>query len=628
MKLLKSTENRSPSVRPIGQSILLDYFKGNSKQLLVGLASTILLMVTALGWFQYKEINRVTLASLQGKDNLVWDFYKLEVQLMNFQMSLREVVAQPEKPQLLTDVYKEYSIFASQVTSIANVNSGKVMHEHASFKTAVVESNAFINKADVYFEREPIALNAGVAQTLLDDSQALRANLHRVVLDAYQVENLRATVSLVEIRRFTLLYGLSSLFLIVLTLGAGALALRRIVLNERLQFQRAEMLREKKEEAEVANKAKAQFLSSASHDLRQPAHALGMFMERLDQLSIDPQSKSLVASANAAVREMQDMLDGMFDLSRLDSESTQAKIQTFPINALFDALRNGLANEATAKGLRFRVRPSKVWLQSDLTLLRRILLNLVSNSIRYTNRGSVFVVCRPTQSGTHARIEVWDSGIGIAPEDQERVFQEFYQVANPQRDRRMGLGVGLSIVERCCRLLELPKSLRSVLGVGTRVTIRVPLAQARPAVHNEDALLSHATSEVSGRQVMVIEDDVMGRGALAGLLESWGYSVIAVEGAKMAVDRLQKDRLPCLIISDLRLGDGINGIEAVRMLRSLAGQEIAACVISGDTDAEVRQQVEAAGLTLLSKPVRPAKLRSFLRHLNQEDSEESAKQKA
>ena len=379
-------------------------------------------------------------------------------------------------------------------------------------------------------------------------------------------------------------------------------------------------LREKRDEAEQANLAKSRFLAAASHDLRQPAHALGMFMERLDQVAVDSQFRGLVTSANAAVREMQDMLDGMFDLSHLEAESTQAQIQTFPISDLFDALRNGLTSEALTKGLRLRIRPSSAWLRSDATLLRRILLNLVGNAIRYTRQGTVLVACRPTQSGTHVRLEVRDSGIGIAPEDHEKVFQEFYQVSNPQRDRRLGLGVGLSIVERCCALLSHPLSLRSSVGEGTCVSITVPLTNARPGVFDKDALLSPAPGESGNRHVMVIEDDVMGRDALTGLLQSWGYSVVAAEGAQMAVGMLRRDQPPSLIISDLRLGGGINGIDAVQMLREAAGQQIAACVISGDTDANVRLQVQTAGLVLLSKPVRPAKLRSLLRYLTQDDS--------
>ena len=476
--------------------------------------------------------------------------------------------------------------------------------------------------ADVYLEREPTYLSTGVAQTLMDDSQTLRTTLHKVVLDAYIVENLRTTTSLVEIRRFNLLYGSSTIFMIVLTLGVSAIALRRMVLNQRLQFERAEMLREKKETAEAANKAKALFLSSASHDLRQPAHALGMFMDRLTQLSTDPQLKHVVGNANAAVREMQYMLDGMLDLSRLDSESTQTQIQEFPITEVFDALSVGFENAANAKGLRFRIRPTTAWIQSDPTLFRQILSNLVTNAIRYTSQGTVLVACRPTHSGTHARIQVWDSGIGIAPEDHEKVFQEFYQVANPQRDRKSGLGIGLSIVERCCRLLAHPLTLQSSLGAGTRMTLRVPLRLARSGSVSKNVSLSPAAGEFIKRHVMVIEDDELSRLALADLLESWGYSVTAADGAKMATDLLKSGPPPDVIISDLRLGGGINGIEAVGMLRALTGRNIAACVISGDTDAKVRRQVEGSGLVLLSKPVRPAKLRSLLTRLPQVQYEE------
>ena len=625
MTSLKSIESNAATVPQTGSFDSLRSFKSHTRHLLIGLSCSILLVVMALGWFQYQQIDRVTRASLQGRGNLVWDFYKLEVQLMNFQMALREVAAQTEKNvknKVLADVYKEYNIFASQAKSIENVNSGQIMREHASFVAALAQSNDYLNMADVYLEREPTYLSTGVAQTLMDDSQTLRTTLHKVVLDAYIVENLRTTTSLVEIRRFNLLYGSSTIFMIVLTLGVSAIALRRMVLNQRLQFERAEMLREKKETAEAANKAKALFLSSASHDLRQPAHALGMFMDRLTQLSTDPQLKHVVGNANAAVREMQYMLDGMLDLSRLDSESTQTQIQEFPITEVFDALSVGFENAANAKGLRFRIRPTTAWIQSDPTLFRQILSNLVTNAIRYTSQGTVLVACRPTHSGTHARIQVWDSGIGIAPEDHEKVFQEFYQVANPQRDRKSGLGIGLSIVERCCRLLAHPLTLQSSLGAGTRMTLRVPLRLTRSGSVSKNVSLSPAAGEFIKRHVMVIEDDELSRLALADLLESWGYSVTAADGAKMATDLLKSGPPPDVIISDLRLGGGINGIEAVGMLRALTGRNIAACVISGDTDAKVRRQVEGSGLVLLSKPVRPAKLRSLLTRLPQVQYEE------
>jgi signal transduction histidine kinase/CheY-like chemotaxis protein len=610
-------ESRSTAAPDTHGLHLLRALTRNAQRLVLVLTCAMLVVVIALGWFQYRQIDRVTLASVKGKDNIVWDFYKLEVVLMDVQMALREVVAQPAQPLLQEAVYKNYNVFASQVKTIEAANSGHIMQGQPSFKDAVARSNAYIDKADVYLETEPTQISAAVAQALLDDSQPLRTSLHRIVLEAYQVENLRATTSLLEMRRFTYLYGFSSFFLIVLTLGAGSLALRRMVLNERLQFERAEMLREKKEAAETANQAKAQFLSSASHDLRQPAHALGLFMDRLTQLPINPQAQELVASANAAVREMQDMLDAMFDLSHLDADATRTHRQVFAVQHVFDAVRSGLEAVALAKGLRLRIRPSAAWLDSDPALLRRILLNLVSNAIRYTPCGTVLVACRPTQPGSHMRLEVWDSGIGIAAEEQTKVFQEFYQVGNPQRDRRLGLGVGLSIVERCCRLLGHRLSLCSELGAGTRVCLEVPLAQAAAPQIDEAAALVSAPRAPLHQRLLLIEDDAMGRDALAGLLESWGYTVTTAESAQQAADRLHQDQPPDLVISDLRLGHGINGIEAIQMLRTLAGREIAACLISGDTHSLARQQAEAAGLVLLSKPVRPAKLRSLIRHLVQ-----------
>jgi CheY-like chemotaxis protein len=395
-------------------------------------------------------------------------------------------------------------------------------------------------------------------------------------------------------------------------------------LNDRLQFERAGLLREKKEAAETANQAKARFLSSASHDLRQPAHALGLFMERIAQLSHDPLSKDLVAHAMAAVREMQNMLDAMFDMSHLDSETAQTTIRAFAVKEVFDSVRSLLESDALAKGLRLRIRASATWLESDSALLHRIVLNLVSNAIRYTERGTVLVACRPTASGTHARIEVWDSGIGIAPQDQEKVFHEFYQVGNPQRDRRLGLGVGLSLVDRCCRLLKHPLSLRSSLGAGTRMTLRVPIAQPLPAADPSAYRALPGSEAFTTAHVLLIEDDAMGRIALSGLLESWGYSVTAVEGAQMAGEAFQKVARIDLIISDFRLGGGSNGIDTIQMLRTLAGRELGACLISGDTSLEFRQQVKDSGLVLLGKPVRPGKLRSLLRHLAQKDSAATA----
>jgi signal transduction histidine kinase/ActR/RegA family two-component response regulator len=382
-------------------------------------------------------------------------------------------------------------------------------------------------------------------------------------------------------------------------------------------------LKQRKDEAEAASLVKSRFLAAASHDLRQPAHALGMFVARLTQLPHDTPTRALVDGVDASVRALQEMLDAFFDYSRLDAPSMQVHTQAFPVNHLFEQLRINFEGVAASKGLRLRIRPSGVWLQTDPVLLHRVLLNLVGNALQHTRTGVVLVVCRPVFGATQARIEVWDSGVGIAPEFHQKIFEEFFQVGNPERDRSKGLGLGLSIVARSCRLLNLPLRMRSEVGCGSRFCVQVPTTPAQTMAE------CAAVAEISGGatfdqlHVLLIEDDALGGMALKGLLESWGCQVTVADTALAALALLRHAPAPDLVVSDFRLRGEINGIEAVRMVREVIGLDVAACLISGDTAQQVREQVQAAGLVLLQKPVRPAKLRSVLRHAVQSKTADS-----
>ncbi|MBE0472671.1 ATP-binding protein [Rhodoferax sp.] len=374
-------------------------------------------------------------------------------------------------------------------------------------------------------------------------------------------------------------------------------------------------LREKKEEAELATQAKSRFLAAASHDLRQPIHALGMFVARLSQLQHDAPTRQLVDSLEASVRAIQNLLDGLLDISRLEARAVQIRLQDFPLQELFERVGQNLAPVAQDKGLRLRIRPSTLWVRSDAALLYRILLNLVGNALRYTDRGGVLVACRPTADPAQVRIEVWDNGMGIAPEHQQAVFKAFFQVGNPGRQRAGGTGLGLSIVQQSCQLLKHPLQLSSRLGLGTRICLTLP--RAAPEAARADALRPEPTRQQAAQSdtVLVIEDDDLVRQALVELLQSWGYQVAQAGGLPEAQQALQSGFLPAIIISDYRLNGASHGIEAIATLRQQLGCQVSACLISGDADPALLSAAQAAQLTLLQKPVRPAKLRILLRRL-------------
>jgi CheY-like chemotaxis protein len=370
----------------------------------------------------------------------------------------------------------------------------------------------------------------------------------------------------------------------------------------------------RKNEAEAASQAKSRFLAAASHDLRQPAHALGLFVARLKQLPTDAQTRELVHGVDASVLALQDMLNAFFDYSRLDSQLTHARLRSFDLNTVFDKLRSSFSETAAQKGLRLRIRPSHSWVQSDPVLLQRVLLNLLGNAVQHTPCGTVLLACRPSKQRGFVRLEVRDSGIGIADHQQKKVFEEFYQVENPERDRNKGLGLGLSIVERTCKLLDHGLHLRSALGCGSTFTVLVPVGDVEEVAESEFTAQPPKLHDIRGMRVMLIEDDELGRAALKGLLQSWGCLVVEAISASTAFERWDPALLPDFILTDYRLLGAQNGVDAVRSLRQVAGRDVPACVISGDTAEDVKLRINDAGLLLLHKPVKPAKLRSVLRH--------------
>lgn len=252
-------------------------------------------------------------------------------------------------------------------------------------------------------------------------------------------------------------------------------------------------------------------------------------------------------------------------------------------------------------------------------------MNLAQNAIRYTPAGTVLMTCRLTNHGTKVRIEVWDSGIGIAEEQHSLIFKEFFQVGNPARDRNKGIGLGLSIVKRGAELLGHSIALRSAPGCGSRFSIELPSCEPQPLVAESPAdAPTMSSTDLLGVDLLIVEDDAMSSHALQEILTTWGCLVRTASTADQAV-ALLRERVPAIIVSDYRLGDEENGVELIARMRVLVGQDIPACVISGDMDASLALEVNQHGLRLLHKPVRPAKLRSLIRQLSiRSDSDPTA----
>lgn len=367
-----------------------------------------------------------------------------------------------------------------------------------------------------------------------------------------------------------------------------------------------------REQAELASVAKSRFFAAASHDLRQPLHSLGLFSSALDAHLTSPQARATSRQIRESIAALESLFDALLDLSRLDAGVVTVEPRNVALQTLFDRLARHFHAEAVERELRLRFVPTQAVVRTDPLLLERIVTNLVSNALRYTHRGGVAVGVR--RRGDRVAIEVCDTGVGIAPEKQAMVFEEFYQVSNPGRDRRRGLGLGLAIVLRLARLLDHPLSLRSTPGRGSRFCIELPRSAGPADAPVEEAPMIDDDA-LHGIRVLVVDDDLMVREGTAALLRQWQARPRTAASSDEAAAALDDGFVPEALIVDLRLGETVDGIDVVESLRARIGRATPALLVSGDTGAVELLRVRSSGIPLLTKPVAPAKLRSVLRAL-------------
>ena len=423
--------------------------------------------------------------------------------------------------------------------------------------------------------------------------------------------------------------GIATVMLLPVVVQFAARVCRAFLDSVNVRLQNSELmeeLRRQKEAAEEANVAKSRFLAVASHDLRQPLHALGLFVQALQESTIASQERHIVGNIRRSVDAMEELFDALLDISRLDAGVVRPSFATFGLASVFDRLSFEYGPIAKQKGLSLRVMKTAAFVCTDASLFERIVRNLVSNAVRYTDRGGLVLGCRRQDGGL--RVEVWDTGRGIAPEKHREVFREFAQVDHPaDRDPHKGLGLGLAIVDRLAKLLDHEVRLRSIPGKGSVFSVSVPRGREQDVIAN--SAVEHTTAfDLTGVLILVIDSEPAVLQAMETLLGKWNCDVIAASSGEEIKARLASvPRVPSLIISDYRprapatLGAGPT-LAVIDMLRNEFNTEIPAVLLTGDTERSTRDQ-EVAGLPVLHKPLNPARLRTLIANLLRIDEAEA-----
>ncbi len=401
---------------------------------------------------------------------------------------------------------------------------------------------------------------------------------------------------------------------IPVTLSLGKKRNQAFLEAQRMRFRNEALAKEllrQRDVAEHAQVAKTRFLAAASHDLRQPMQAMSIFLELLRQQNHGGRTGELLTLTQQASDAMTTLLNALLDISKLDAGVIKPNRRGFAVQDLLDGMAHEFRPLAERKNLRLRVVPCSATVDSDPVLLGQIVRNMVANALRYTQSGGVLIGCRRGPGAL--RIEVLDTGIGIAVDQHNAIWGEFYQVGNKERNREQGLGLGLAIVDRIARLLDHPLALHSRPGAGSCFAVTVPRLDQVVLAQMPLAEAPAVGDDLAGRQVVVVEDEASIRTGLQALLQHWGCQVIAAESIAAALKQIGAQLRPIdAVISDMALGGNETGIDAIAVLRARYGSNLPALLITGDTTQAILNAANEANLPMLHKPIRPARLRAAL----------------
>ncbi|MEE9332879.1 MAG: hybrid sensor histidine kinase/response regulator [Granulosicoccaceae bacterium] len=405
---------------------------------------------------------------------------------------------------------------------------------------------------------------------------------------------------------------LTGFLLLVFLLVNGALTIQGHghyleLIKARFQNQSLmESLAQEKHTAEQAVIAKNRFLAAASHDLRQPLHAMGMFLESLRFKESSQDKLAIIEDMSASAQALNGLFNSLLDVSKLDAEIIHFNPTHIDIGEMFERLHVQFKNLAAENGIELHSEHHGCTLYADSILLERVLRNLLSNAICYTKEGKVSLICDSSQ-GHVARISIIDTGLGIPEQEQEDVFSEYHQLNNPERDRNKGLGLGLAIVRRLCRLMQLEVKMHSQLGVGTRFDLTLPMGNIKKMKTSQPEI---GLPSLQNLMVMVIDDEETVLAGMQSMLGQWGCEVVLAESARDALRAIALEQVqPDIIISDYRLRNNCTGVDAIAAVREALETDIPGIVVTGDNSPTRLKEVNDSGLHLLHKPVNPDEMR-------------------
>ena len=369
-----------------------------------------------------------------------------------------------------------------------------------------------------------------------------------------------------------------------------------------------------REDADRANLGKSRFLATASHDLRQPLQTLALLNGTLRRIETDPDCIEALTQQEQAIGAMSRLLNALLDISKLESGAIKPEPTDFTVASIFEELRRDFAALAASKGLRLEVDSGQECVHSDPSLVEQILRNLVANAVKYTRKGWIRLHC--LQDAAFVRLEVVDTGVGIAADQLPLIYDEFYQVGVPTNSTREGYGLGLSIVQRLVKLLQLKLDVRSEIGKGSTFILTLPAALRRPTETSEKPQTPAETvRKVDRPRVLLVEDDVAVRDATRLLLRVDGYQVETAGSLAEALQKMGQTGAIDLLVTDYHLAQGETGLQVISALRERHQANLKAVLVTGDTSTAIKELPQDPNLRVASKPLRAEELLSLMKGL-------------